>query len=487
MKSSPDPRRSTPVWASGPWPALILLVVAILVRVQTFGNPAIELDEQLYRLIGERMLEGYLPYVDTWDTKPIGLFLAFAAAAKIGGPAALSYQIMATLCVWATAWPIHAMARRVVSGNFAPLLAASLYIFWLNLLQGEGGQASVIYNAPVAIAALLTLRQLCDERRGALLRDGLLAMLLIGVALQIKYTVVVEGGFFGLALLWAGWRSRLGVGRLALYGLLWALVAALPTLIAWASYVAMGHGEMWVFSNFRSVFLRAPLPADAVLEELAGGLGSMLLLFVAAAIGLWRRPRGNGAVLFALCWLAAATLALVLIGTYSPHYWIPLVPPCAILAVPALQAMRRTAIGFAVVALVASQALVGFFIYSKGDARTVAHMVAAIGPVPNCLFVFDGFPALYQETKSCLPSRFLFPNMLNGSQLVGAIGVDPTAEVERIMAAKPDAVVLDEPRWALRNMATNAIVDRELAAHYRLALREETGKGRFRLVYRRKD
>jgi hypothetical protein len=163
------------------------------------------------------------------------------------------------------------------------------------------------------------------------------------------------------------------------------------------------------------------------------------------------------------------------------------VPPFALLAVPAFEAMRRAAVALTLIAAIASQTLVGFLIYSKGDAHTVARMVSAIGPVPNCLFVFDGFPALYQETRSCLPSRFLFPNMLNGSLLDRALGVDPVVEVERIMAAKPDAVVTDWPLWSLRNRATTAIVDRELAAHYRLALREETGKGRFRMVWRRRE
>jgi hypothetical protein len=484
MISFPAPNSDGPAWSRAPWLPLILFVATLAARAQTFGNPVIELDEQLYRLIGERMLDGGVPYVELFDTKPVGLFLLFALAALIGGAHALSYQLMASLGVFLTAWAVHAMARRVCAGQGAPLIAALLYICWLNLLQGEGGQASVLYNAPVAIAALLTLRQALGERPGKLLRDGALIMALLGLAIQLKYTVAIEGVFFGLVLLWSGWRSGTSLVRLAGYGLLWASLALLPTALAWGAFAALGHADAWYFANFVSVSRRAPMPLPNLIDALTGSLAAMSLLILAALLGWRQRPRGHAGMMFALGWLIMAIAALLAVFSFGVHYWIPLLLPLLVLAAPAFEAMRRAAIGLTLVAAMVSQGLVAFLIHSKGTARTVEHMIAAMGPLPNCVFVFDGFPALYQEADSCLPSRFLFPNMLNGALLVDALGVDPDEEVERIMATRPSAVVLDEPRWSLRNRATNAIVDRELAAHYTLVLREETGKGRFRLVYR---
>lgn len=488
MTSAPAPDRMQAPWTRAPWLPLILLAAALAARAQTFGNPVIEFDEQYYRLIGERMLHGALPFVDIWDRKPVGLFLLYALAAAVGGPGPLPYQVMASLFVAGTAWLVFAMARRLCAGLFGPLVAALLYIFWLNLLQGEGGQASVLTALPVCAAALLLLRHVAGEAPAAALgRDGALAMLLVGLAAQIKYTVLLEGAFFGLALVWLGRRADIGAGRLMLLGGAWAGLAALPTLLAWAAYAAMGHGAAWLFANVTSIFLRAPMPLGDMLGELAGGLATIALLVLAAWLG-WRRAEAGGAEAgrrFVALWALVAFAAMLPLRSFSPHYWIPLVPPLALLAVPALERMRRFAVGLALLAAVAGQGLVGFFIWSKGDARTVARMAAAIGPAPRCIFVFDGFPALYAETGACLPTAYLFPSLLNGVMEARAIGVDPVAEVERILAARPDAIVIDEPRWSLRNPRTTAIVDRALAAHYRLVLREETGKGRFRLVYRR--
>ncbi len=478
---------TAPWWIRSPWLPMLLLAITLLVRAQTLGNPVIEFDEQFYRVVGERMLQGAVPFVDIWDRKPIGLFLLYAGAAAVGGPHALSYQLLAALFVAGTAWLIFAMARIVAGGWRGPLIAATLYILWLNLLQGEGGQASVFTALPTVGAAFLVLRQVAEpQRRGRLAGDGAAAMLLIGLAAQIKYTVLFEGVYLGLILLWLALRGGRGlVGGLTL-GAAWAFLAALPTLLAWGVYAVMGQGQTWLFANITSIFLRAPMPLDDLLGELAGGLATIALLLLAAWLG-WRRLRPlTPAGRFIIGWAIMANLALLVLRSFSPHYWIPLVPPLVLIAVPALEAMRRFALGLTLLAFAVGQLLIGFFIWSKGDGETVARMVAAMGPVPNCIFVFDGFPALYAESRSCLPGRYLFPGHLNGIMEAGSLGVDPVREVEGIMARRPDAIVTDWPIWSLHNPATKAIVDRELAAHYRLVLKQETGKGRFRMVYRRK-
>ena len=49
------------------WLVLLLAVVAIAARAQTFGNPVIGFDEQFYLVVGDRMVHGALPVVDSFD------------------------------------------------------------------------------------------------------------------------------------------------------------------------------------------------------------------------------------------------------------------------------------------------------------------------------------------------------------------------------------------------------------------------------------
>ena len=74
----------------------ILLLVAIVARAATFGNPIVHVDEEYYFVTARSMLDGALPYVDIWDRKPIGLFLLYVPAAALGMPFGIwAYQAMA--------------------------------------------------------------------------------------------------------------------------------------------------------------------------------------------------------------------------------------------------------------------------------------------------------------------------------------------------------------------------------------------------------
>jgi len=474
-----------PRWRQGPWLFLILLAVAVLVRAQTFGNPVIEFDEQFYRLVGERMLDGAVPYVDIWDRKPIGNFLIYAFAALVGGKGPIAYQLLATLFATGTAFVLYGMARHVAGWRGA-LAAAIFYLLWLNLLQGEGGQSSVFYTLPVCLAARLVLRHLAGPGRGTRvwLRDGAVAMALLGAAIQIKYTVALEGALFGLAMLWTGRRAGLDMRTLAGVALLWIGIALAPTLAVWGAYAAMGHGDTWLFANVTSILKRDKLPTGPTIEDFLTGIGIILLPLLVALHAIRTAREREPALWFFGLWAATALLAILLLMTFSPHYWIPVMAPILLVAAPVLGRAKVVTAGMGLLALVAGQILIGFFIVSKGDARTVRNLVAAIGPTPNCLYVWDGFPALYNAADSCLPSRFVFPGHLNYAPEAHALGVEATEELRRILANRPDAVVTDEPAYEFVNRETLAILNDALASHYVHVHAEKTGAARWRHVYR---
>ena len=261
------------------------LLLALAVRGQTLGNPVVGYDEQFYLLVGDRMLHGAVPYVDIFDRKPIGLFLIYAGVRLLGGDGAIQYQLVAALAVAGTATLIAALVRatlRPAAGRtLAAAVAGALYILWLNFMECEGGQAPVFFNLPIAGAALLTLAALRHPARRFVL--GSAAMALAGLAIQIKYTAAIEGGFFGLALVWA---TRGAGWRLLADALGWIAVALLPTALAAGWYWQHGALGAFVFANFRSIFgrLADPWTAQALGALLIAGILSPL-----AVLGWWGR------------------------------------------------------------------------------------------------------------------------------------------------------------------------------------------------------
>jgi len=481
----------------GRMPALLvftlLLAWAVALRARDFGNPIVHVDEQYYLLVGDRMLHGALPYVDLWDRKPVGLFLIFAAVRLLPGDGILAYQLVATLFAVATAWLIARGSRRLGATQTGGLAAAFAYILWLSLLSGRAGQSPVFYNLFVAAAAVLTLRLpiLAEAHRSrAIVWNGAATCLLAGLAIQTKYTPVVEGAFFGLVHLWYLHRSGASLPTTVAAGLLWASLGIVPTAVIVAEYWRRGPAafQAFWFSNFASVSLRKGYPAAKIAARLAGTT-AQLLPFLLCAIVTWRsKPRPDHtwqerAIAFG--WLAAALIAFAMIGAFFDHYALPLLVPLAMIAAPVLGRHRAAAfalIGYGLLLFVARVALVPT---DAASARAVGQVMAA-NDRGQCPYVFAGDAILYLLADACIPTAYAFPSTLAYEAEQGASGVDEVAEVRRILAGRPPVIVTMDSPMAPWNRQTEPLMAAALASRYRL-VRSEPLEDAHLLVYLRRD
>ena len=466
----------------------LLALLALAARAQTFGNPVLGFDEQFYLLVGDRMLHGAVPYVDIFDRKPIGLFLIYAMVRSLGGGGFLQYKLAATCVVVATAWCVFRLAR-LRAGAFGAVAAAGTYVLWLDFMEGEGGQSPVFYNLLMVTAAGAIL--FVVDRTGRTRAAGMAAMAAAGIAIQIKYSVAIEGVYLGCVLLWLARRDGEPMTRVAGSAVLWIGCATTPTGAALAWFAMHGHAREFLFCNFASVLGQIPRPLPAEMTGLAVLVGILALPLAGVAIARpWRA--GDVATRIAVGWLLAAMGAVLAYGRFdSPHYGMPILLPATILLAPALDGSRRrraavlAALGFA---WVGGQTVLTLSERAKGG-RTAATAVAAAamsGPAPGCIYVYDGYPALYMLTGSCLPTRWPFPGHLStrDEASAAAIGVDPVAEIRRILRTSPTAIVDDSPRFAFGNPATREVLERALSRDYRLVACIRTGPKRLRLVYR---
>jgi len=467
----------------------ILLAWAFAIRARDFGNPIVHVDEQYYLLVGDRMLHGALPYVDLWDRKPVGLFLIFAAIRLLPGDGIVAYQVVATLFAAATAWLIVRGGMRLGAGAVGGLLAGIAYILWLSLLSGRGGQSPVFYNLFVAGAAVLTLRlpALAEARAtGAIVRNGAAACLLAGLAIQTKYTPVVEGAFFGLAHLWYLRRAGATWWLLALAAMLWALLGILPTAAVVADYWFRGPQvfQAFWFSNFASVALRKGYPAAKIAARLAGTGAQLLPLIVATVIG-WRMTPRNAGVRIAFGWLAAALIAFAMIGAFFDHYALPLMVPLAMIAARAFGRYPRLAFATLAYGMILFVARVMLPPTDAASARAVAQVMAA-NDRGGCPYVFAGDSILYHLAQACIPTAYAFPSTLAYEAEQGAAGVDEPAELRRVLAHRPPVIVtMDEP-MAPWNPTTERMMETTLATRYRRVLTVPREDAHL-LVYLRRD
>ena len=450
---------------------IVLMAITLATRAWVFGNPVYHVDEQYYLLVGDRMLHGAIPYVDLWDRKPIGLFLLYAGLRRLPGDGVLAVQLVAALFAGATAWLVTIGARRLGAGGVAALGAGAVYLLWLPLLSGAAGQSPVFYNLLMTAGGLLLLRlpdfAAAGERR-AIIISGAAACLLAGLAIQTKYTPLVEGAFFGAAHLVFLRRAGASWGATISAGAMWATLGLLPTIVAILAFAALGRAtfDAFWFANFASVALRHGFPAAKIASRLAGTWAQLLPLVACAVATLWRKR--SAARLLAAGWLAAGIVGYAMIGAFFDHYALPLVAPLAMLAAPLFDRHRR----WMVIVLAAGAATL--FVKAalrpneSPGIRALARVVEA-NDQGRCPYVFAGDSIVYLLAHACVPTSRAFPSTLAYDADAGASGVDAVGEVRRILAARPPVIVtLDRPLGAW-NAATQPLVAAALTRDYRLA------------------
>ena len=470
---------------------VLLLFAAFALRAWQFGNPLIQSDEQFYLLVGQRMWEGAWVYSDIWDRKSVGLFLLYALFAKLGGGVYV-YQIAATLFAAATAWAIACIARRWTSDR-AAACAGLLYLGALNLIGGDGGQSPVFYNLPMVLAAYCVLRVLeeRDLRRGILL--GAVAMLCAGIALQIKYTAVFEGVFFGLVLMAWLWRRGAGVPMVLGVAAAWALIALVPALALLAVYVASGRGDDFVYANFVSFFARGDVGIARQLGRLVHMvliLSPVLVAAIAGTVIAWRRAAGiSPDVRFCTLWLCASVAGLFLLGDFYDHYALPVLVPAAIAAAALFDAEGKLRwLGYVTVAyaIVAGAWHIAGNRRSYGTGEDLAPFVKAVGQNPaGCLYIYQGPSSLYSLTRSCLLTRYIYPSHLSHVKERDALGISQGGELKRLMAQSPRFVLIGAEAGKNNDPDSRAIVLAALGQAYHPVVRGPIGKDRF-VLYKRK-
>jgi hypothetical protein len=459
----------------GSWPApLILATVALATRVQFFGNPIASTDEAFYLLVGDRMLHGALPYVTIWDRKPVGLFVLYAAMRSLGGDGVLAYQLVGTAVAVATALLIWAFAKPFTN-RFGAMAAGVAYLIWLTLGSAWGGQAELFYALPVCGAAMITLSGLQEPHPRSIWLRGAIAMLLVGIAAQIKYNALFEGLFFGCCWLALGWRSgrRKMLGPLAV---LWISAAVLPTAIALAYYAQRGELSAFWYANFVSIFHRQS-PAPLVLAQNLAVIAIILTPLLA-----WVRPKrrfgdshASTAYWFALCWLATSIAGVLAFGTYLEQYLLPILAPAAAAAAPTFGGgARMRTIAFLGAALLVGQAKQGVSQMAHGSRAQLHEIERRIDP-RGPLFVYSGASALYRVSAAPIPTRFAFPSHLSRASERDAIGADPIQEIDRIMDARPETVVVRSPYADDENWPARALLYRHLRLDYRRAFHGRLG------------
>ncbi|MBE1724394.1 ArnT family glycosyltransferase [Bombella apis] len=455
----------------------LLFVMAILTRFMVFGNPFIFADEEFYMLVGGRMLHGELPYVDIWDRKPIGIFLLYELFHLFGPYRIWAYQAIALLSAWATSILCMKVARLIAPVGGA-LCAGCLYLVWIANSQGCGGQTPIFYNLLVVWAILLVARFMAGQARLTLFQTGAGVMLLFGIALQLKTSVVFEGIYVGLFLMGLTYRQGGTLKQVMGHAIIWCGLALVPTLAVMLFYALDGHFQEWWFANTVSIFLKKPIPAASLHQWLHNVYWCLVMLGILLGTTVLRflfkkqTAHCQPLSLFLGGWAWTAFAGFALFNTFTKHYSLPLYPAFFITAAP------LWASPFSRLWLVLLLVWGGIRTYDTekkinraSDLSTLRQAVSRLSSPVGCVFNYDTPDILLDSVPYCHLTRFPFSAHLSTDTERNALGIDPVQETEAILAQKPLYILLsadDTEHDMSINRDTYAVLTRELKQHYEM-------------------
>ncbi|WP_270935758.1 ArnT family glycosyltransferase [Falsiroseomonas oryzae] len=451
---------------------LVLVAAAAVFRSTSFIPAVVDTDEGLYMVQAREWLSGGWPLVAAWDMHPVGAPAMFALAFLAFGVSVEAARLLGLICVAATACALFG-AVRVVGGPRAVGIAAGvLYAAQSVLLGGLCTNTEILIAPFVAGAMAIGMRGAARAMRPDPVAPGFgavaVAGLLIGCGLLVKQVVVPEGCLaFALLVGPALLRGLLPWRRLVAMATLYALLCAGPFLAMGLAYWSHGWLDHYLdgslMAPFRYALERIPAP-----EAARRTLAAALLLGFGFAFGLvallaWRpreaaRPLGllTG---FAALWLAVASAAIAAPGFYFAHYFLLWLPPLSILSAIGIWrialAVGRpgvTRVAFVgLVGLAAAQAWLvelesrverGPGLFLPDPVREVSAKVAAAAGPGGDAFVANYHPSVYVISRARLSTRFPFPAHLTGV-FEDLSDTNTLAELDRVLAARPRAIVVD--------------------------------------------
>ncbi len=313
-----------------------IVLLTFLTRLPLILHPQPIVNEAIYSVVANEIVDGGLPYIDAVERKPPLLFWTYAAifeaAGKYNWKVLHAVSLVWTLCTMAGLYVIG----RELFDRETGLIAALFYsIFqpWMRA-QNLAFNGELLMNLPLVWAWAIAFRRSSSLLRPELLGAG--ALLCIGFLL--KQPGAIAAVPLGIYLLLPGYRKSRGVTGAQ------SLIQA--TLLTAGFFATLGVVALILQHQgiLREAFDRTitdnSIPhffyAKAVFFTLVFALVCLPLVIGTVVTfrdrSLWAGQEVERTALLGL--LAVSAIGTAAGGRFYEHYYIQLIPPLALLAAP---------------------------------------------------------------------------------------------------------------------------------------------------------
>src|SRR5438477_11550168 len=317
--------------------ALALVLLTVVTRLPSLLHPWSIDDEAVYSIVGNEIVDGGRPYVDAVERKPPLLFWLYAGIFEATGkfnPAGLHAV--------ALGWTLATMAGLYVIGRQlfdrgTGLVAALLYSVYQpwGTFKNLAFNGEMIMNLPLVWACAIVFARSSPRLRPELLVAGAL----LGASFLLKQPAAIAAVPLGIYVLLPTYQTSRRLTRTnsiiqaaILTGGFFAALG-LVTIVLWKQGI-LHEAFYWIIADHDvpHVFWQKGIVITLVF------LGVCLPLVIGAIMAcrdkseIWTGRTAERTALFGL--LAASAIGAAAGARFSPHYYVQLIPPLALLAAP---------------------------------------------------------------------------------------------------------------------------------------------------------
>ena len=495
-----------------------LLGAALLIRLPVLFDSVVDWDESLYLLISDDLLDGVLPYGQTWDHKPPVIFYVFAAAQLMFGGGVTAVRILGVVGAGLGAYGIHQLLQLLWPRSKGAVTGALAYLLLFAAIGGLATNTEVIFAAFVIGGTYAVLVGSASSERAVLW--WVLGGMAFGVGFGVKYVVGFDLlGFAALHLAFVWGHSGRGFGG-ALGATLYAGAVVLASFVATLAlqllpFLLSGRlDDVIAYTiTYNAQYTSTHIYSGALLQgfnamlALSGAwIGALMLLFWPDG-GLRDDARSSriGGALFV--WLLFDMVSVLVQGRLFPHHCLQLVPVLALLFGVFAGAVQERIAGHRRVAGAVTAAVLLVVLTLMGPVqelgwrglrllrnavagdlhrddlpqRIAARIRSELEP-GDAIYVFNDHPVIYHLAGARVPTRFPFPLHLQNQSVAQGVGFDADAEIARILAERPRFIVVREDESVV-GWRGYALLEHTLAESYdRVACYPLYARGRTRPV-----
>lgn len=176
----------------------LLVILTFVLRFPSFESNYYGEDEAFYLTSAERIVDGGIQYLDTWDNKPPVILWVYSFFVWLfGSGAALAIRIFTACYIFLGAITLNQLINNNRLLNSFSLLPAFIYIILCSVpwyAQELNGEILITLPMILAVNQFITVKERASQNRRALFYAGLL----LGLCVMIKYQAIFI--FLGLSI-----------------------------------------------------------------------------------------------------------------------------------------------------------------------------------------------------------------------------------------------------------------------------------------------